>query len=121
MSIDRVVGASGRRRGRRVPRLAFPGGSPCLGSPFVSEEQEAPLRRFLRVNWGLCAQLFSSSRAPAPISSGPGESLTHIMLEERTLPEKVKEQVALVGSGINHSNHCLAAQIPGSRGIEKSV
>jgi AhpD family alkylhydroperoxidase len=45
------------------------------------------------------------------------------MLEERTLPEKVKEQVALVGSGINHSNHCLAAhlEIPGSMGIEKSV
>ena len=94
MSIDRVVGASVRRRGRRVPRLAFLGRSLCLGSPLFPKSRKRLLRRFLQGELGLCAQLFSSSRAPAPISSGPGQSLTHIMLEERTLPEKVKEQVA---------------------------
>ena len=118
MSIDRVVGvvgASVRRRGRRVPRLAFLGRSLRHGSPLFPKSRKRLLRRFLQGELGLCAQLFSSSRAPAPISSGPDLSLT--------FPKKVEEQVALFGSGINHSNHCLAAhlEMPGSMGIEKSV
>jgi AhpD family alkylhydroperoxidase len=48
---------------------------------------------------------------------------THVMFEERTLPKKVKEQAALVVTGINLPNHCLAAhlEILGRMGIEKSV
>src|SRR6266478_2267586 len=84
MSIDRVVGASVRRRGRRVPRLAFLGRSLCLGSSLFPKSRKRLLRRFLQGELGLCAQLFSNSRAPAPISSGPDLSLT--------FPKKVEEQ-----------------------------
>ncbi len=45
------------------------------------------------------------------------------MFEERVLPKQIKEQVALVVSGINLSNYCLAAhlEILGRMGIDKSL
>ena len=47
---------------------------------------------------------------------------THAMFEERALPRAIKEQIALVVSGINLSNYCLAAhlEILGRLGFEKS-
>src|SRR5437660_12538978 len=46
---------------------------------------------------------------------------THLMFEERALPRAIKEQIALVVSGINLSNYCLAAhlEILGRLGFEK--
>jgi uncharacterized peroxidase-related enzyme len=48
---------------------------------------------------------------------------THVMFQENTLPKIVKEQVALVVSGINLSNYCLAAhlEILGRLGIDKAM
>ena len=95
MSIDRVVGvvgASVRRRGRRVPWLAFLGRSLCLGSPLFPKSRKRLLRRFLQGELGLCAQLVSRSRARPQFLQDQVNLL--LRLEERTLPEKVKEQVA---------------------------
>ena len=48
---------------------------------------------------------------------------THMMFVERALPRTVKEQIALVVSGINLSNYCLAAhlEILGRMGIDKAM
>lgn len=48
---------------------------------------------------------------------------THAMFVERALSREIKEQIALVVSGINLSNYCLAAhlEILGRLGFDKAL
>ncbi len=54
--------------------------------PFVSEEQEAPLRRFLRVNWGFVPNYFLAlGHQPQFLQGQVNLSLTLSLTSERYL------------------------------------
>jgi uncharacterized peroxidase-related enzyme len=95
--------------------------------PFVSEEQASPevkrIYEFLRVNWGFVPNYFLALGAHPQFLQDQVNLFTHVMFEQHVLPKIVKEQVALVVSGLNLSNYCLAAhlEILGRLGIDKSM
>jgi len=95
--------------------------------PDVSEEQAGPevkpVYQFLQDNWGFVPNYFLALGTQPKFLQDQVNLFTHVMFEEHALPKIVKEQVALVVSGINLSNYCLAAhlEILGRMGIEKSM
>jgi len=94
--------------------------------PAVSEEQATPevkrIYNFLQENWGFVPNYFLALGHSPQFLQDQVNLFTHVMFEQGALPKIVKEQVALVVSGINLSNYCLAAhlEILGRLGIEKS-
>jgi len=95
--------------------------------PAVSEEQASPevkrIYSFLQENWGFVPNYFLALGSDPQLLQDQVNLFTHVMFEERVLPKIIKEQVALVVSGINLSNYCLAAhlEILGRMGIDKSM
>lgn len=95
--------------------------------PSVSKEQASPevkrIYEFLSENWGFVPNYFLALGSSPQFLQDQVSLFTHVMFEERALPKIVKEQVALVVSGINLSNYCLAAhlEILGRLGIDKSM
>ena len=95
--------------------------------PSVSKEQASPevkrIYEFLSENWGFVPNYFLALGSNPQFLQDQVSLFTHVMFEERALPKIVKEQVALVVSGINLSNYCLAAhlEILGRLGIDKSM
>ena len=95
--------------------------------PLTSEEQATPEVRkiydYLRENWGFVPNYFLALGRNVKLLQDQVDLFTHAMFEERALPRIIKEQIALVVSGINLSNYCLAAhlEILGRLGIEKSI
>src|SRR5215813_441254 len=76
---------------------------------------------FLGTNWGFVPNYFQALGHVPQLLKDQVNLFTHVMFQEGALPKIVKEQVALVVSGINLSNYCLAAhlEILGRLGIEK--
>src|SRR5262249_4626875 len=76
---------------------------------------------FLNTNWGFVPNYFLALGHAPQLLQDQVNLFTHVMFQEGALPKIVKEQVALVVSGINLSNYCLAAhlEILGRLGIEK--
>ncbi len=95
--------------------------------PAVSEEQASSevkrIYTFLRENWGFVPNYFLALGRDPQLLQDQVNLFTHAMFEERVLPKVIREQVALVVSGINLSNYCLAAhlEILGRMGIDKSL
>lgn len=95
--------------------------------PAISEEQAGsevkPVYKFLQDNWGFVPNYFLALGTQPQFLQDQVNLFTHVMFEEHTLPKIVKEQIALVVSGINLSNYCLAAhlEILGRMGIDKSL
>ena len=95
--------------------------------PAVSNDQASPevkrIYEFLAENWGFVPNYFLALGRDPQLLQDQVNLFTHVMFEQRVLPKQIKEQVALVVSGINLSNYCLAAhlEILGRMGIEKSV
>jgi len=95
--------------------------------PDVSEEQAGPevkpVYKFLQENWGFVPNYFLALGTQPQFLQDQVNLFTHVMFEEHALPKVIKEQVALVVSGINLSNYCLAAhlEILGRMGIEKAM
>src|SRR5215472_1836772 len=95
--------------------------------PAVSEEQAGPevrpVYKFLQENWGFVSNYFLALGTQPQFLQDQVDLFTHVMFEQHALPKIIKEQVALVVSGINLSNYCLAAhlEILGRLGIDKKV
>jgi len=95
--------------------------------PAVSEEQAGPevkpVYKFLQENWGFVPNYFLALGTHPQFLQDQVDLFTHVMFEEHALPKIIKEQVALVVSGINLSNYCLAAhlEILGRMGIDKAT
>ncbi len=95
--------------------------------PLTSEEQASPEVKstyaFLAENWGFVPNYFLALGGHPQFLQDQVNLFTHVMFQENALPKIVKEQVALVVSGINLSNYCLAAhlEILGRLGIDKAV
>ena len=92
----------------------------------VSAEQASPEVRnvysFLQEKWGFVPNYFQALGGHPQLLQNQVNMFTHAMFEERALPRAIKEQIALVVSGINLSSYCLAAhlEILGRLGFEKS-
>lgn len=93
--------------------------------PSIPEEKASPEARqtydFLNKNWGFVPNYFRALGHKPQWLQDQVNLFTHVMFQEGALPKIVKEQVALVVSGINLSNYCLAAhlEILGRLGIDK--
>jgi uncharacterized peroxidase-related enzyme len=95
--------------------------------PLTSDDQASPEVKntyaFLGENWGFVPNYFLALGGYPQFLQDQVNLFTHVMFQENALPKIVKEQVALVVSGINLSNYCLAAhlEILGRLGIDKSI
>jgi uncharacterized peroxidase-related enzyme len=93
--------------------------------PPTPEEKASPetkrIYEFLNTNWGFVPNYFQTLGHAPQLLQDQVNLFTHVMFQEGALPKIVKEQVALVVSGINLSNYCLAAhlEILGRLGIDK--
>ncbi|HYL14551.1 MAG TPA: peroxidase-related enzyme [Terriglobales bacterium] len=78
---------------------------------------------FLSKNWGFVPNYFQALGHAPQLLQDQVNLFTHVMFQEGALPKIVKEQIALVVSGINLSNYCLAAhlEILGRLGIDKKL
>ncbi len=95
--------------------------------PLVSDEageprSEAHLRLHSRA-MELCSQLFPALGHDAQLLEDQTNLYTNAMFEERGLPRGIKEQLAIVVSGLNVSSYCLPAhlEILGRLGMDKAL
>jgi len=77
---------------------------------------------FLQDNWGFVPNYYQALGPYPQLLKDQVDMFTHMMFVERALPRTIKEQIALVVSGINLSNYCLAAhlEILGRLGFDRS-
>jgi len=93
--------------------------------PLTALENASPetkrVYEFLNTNWGFVPNYFLALGHAPQLLQDQVNLFTNVMFQEGALPKIVKEQVALVVSGINLSNYCLAAhlEILGRLGIDK--
>ena len=95
----------------------------------TTEEQVAPetkrIYNFLAQSWGFVPNYFQALGAHPQLLQDQVNLFTHVMTQDegRALPRIVREQVALLVSGINLSNYCLAIhlEILGRLGIDKKL
>jgi uncharacterized peroxidase-related enzyme len=93
--------------------------------PSTPEENSSPETKeiydFLSKNWGFVPNYFRALGHKPQLLQDQVNLFTHVMFQDGELPKIVKEQVALVVSGLNLSSYCLAAhlEILGRLGIDK--
>jgi uncharacterized peroxidase-related enzyme len=93
----------------------------------ISDEQAGPevkrMYEYLHQNWGFVPNYFRALGRDPQLLEDQVNLFTNAMYKERGLPRIIKEQLALVVSGLNISSYCLAAhlQILGQLGLEKSL
>jgi uncharacterized peroxidase-related enzyme len=94
--------------------------------PLVSDAEASPevkrLFDYIRERWTFVPNYFRALGSDQQLLQDQMNLFTNAMYEERGLPRALKEQLALVVSGLNISSYCLAAhlEILGSLGFEKS-
>ena len=92
----------------------------------VPEEQLKPRAQeifdVLRENWGLVPNYFLALGHDPQLLEDQTNLFAHTM-EDRALPKPLKEQLALLVSGLNFSSYCLAVhmQILSKIGIDKPL
>jgi uncharacterized peroxidase-related enzyme len=97
--------------------------------PIVSEEQASPevkgLYDYLRQRWSFVPNYFYALGRDRQSLENQVNLFTNAMFDDRPggLPRVVKEQIALVVSGLNTSTYCLAAhmEILGKLGVPKTL
>jgi uncharacterized peroxidase-related enzyme len=95
--------------------------------PLVSAEEATPdVKRIydnIRERSGFVPNYFLVLGCDVQLLQNQANLFTNAMYDDRGLPRLIKEQVALVVSGLNSSTYCVAAhmEILGSLGIERAV
>jgi len=95
--------------------------------PLVSEEQASPeVKRMydsIREKWTFVPNYFYALGRDAQLLQDQMNLFTNAMYDDRGLPRLLKEQVALVVSGLNSSTYCVAAhmEILGKLGMDRAV
>ena len=95
--------------------------------PLVSDDQASPeIKRmydYIRKRWGFVPNYFYALGRDAQLLQDQMNLFTNAMYEDRGLPRLIKEQIALVVSGLNISSYCLAAhlEILGTLGVDKAT
>lgn len=93
----------------------------------MTEEQAGPevkqMYRSLRDGWGFVPNYFLALGVDRELLQDQMNLFTNALYHERGLPRLIKEQIALVVSGLNFSSYCLAAhlEILGTLGVDKST
>ena len=104
-----------------------PGGDAMSWVPIVSEDQASPevkqLYDSIRQGWGFVPNYFYALGRDRQLLLDQMNLYTNALYQERGLPRLIKEQIALVVSGLNTSSYCVAAhmEILGQLGMEKPV
>ena len=94
--------------------------------PLVSVDEATSetknIYEFLQNTWGFIPNYYQALGPYPQLLKGQVDLFTHVMFIQRALSREIKEQVALVVSGINLSNYCLAAhlEILGRLGFDKA-
>ncbi len=95
--------------------------------PRVTREEASPeveeIYDSIGADWCFVPNYFLALGHNAQLLKDRVNLFMNAMFQERSLPRVIKEKVALVVSGLNLSNYCLAAhlEILGRLGFEKSV
>lgn len=95
--------------------------------PLVSDEQASPevkkVYEYVAQRWSFVPNYFRALGHDKQLLDDQVNLFTDAMFEERGLPRVVKEQLALVVSGINVSSYCLPAhlEILGRLGMDRKV
>ncbi len=95
--------------------------------PVVRDEQASPevkrMYDYIRERWGFVPNYFLALGRDSQLLQDQMNLFTNAMYEQRGLPRILKEEIALVVSGLNSSTYCLAAhmQILGNLGVDKAV
>lgn len=95
--------------------------------PLVPEDQASPevkrLYDHIRERWGFVPNYFYALGRDQQLLQDQMSLFTNAMYDERGLPRLVKEQIALVVSGLNISSYCLAAhlEILGRMDVDKAT
>jgi uncharacterized peroxidase-related enzyme len=97
--------------------------------PIVTEEQASPevkgLYDYLRGRWSFVPNYFYALGRDRQLLQDQMNLFTNAMFDDRPggLPRVIKEQIAIVVSGLNTSSYCIAAhmEILSSLGVEKKL
>ena len=95
--------------------------------PLISDEQATPevrqLYDYIRERWSFVPNYFRALGHDAQLLRDQTNLYTNVMFDERGLPRVVKEQLAIVVSGLNVSTYCLPAhlEILGRLGLDKAI
>jgi len=95
--------------------------------PTVSQNEAGPQIKktydYIARRWGFVPNYFQALGHDAQLLEDQTNLYTNAMFEDRGLPREIKEQVAIVVSGINMSSYCLPAhlEILGRLGVPKSL
>ena len=95
--------------------------------PLVSDEQASPevkrIYDYIRQRWSFVPNYFRALGHDAQLLQDQTDLYTNAMFDDRGLPRLVKEQLAIVVSGLNVSTYCLPAhlEILGRLGMDKAI
>ena len=95
--------------------------------PVVSEEEASPEAKriydYIRERWSFVPNYFLALGHDAQLLEDQANLYTNAMFDERGLPRLIKEQLAIVVSGLNLSTYCLPAhlEILGRLGMDKAI
>ena len=95
--------------------------------PLVPDDHASPevkrMYDYIRERWGFVPDYFYALGRDAQLLQDQMNLFTNAMFEKRGLPRVIKEQIALVVSGLNISSYCLPAhlEILGRLGIDKAA
>src|SRR5712692_8936336 len=95
--------------------------------PLVSDEQASPevkrMYDYIRERWSFVPNYFHVLGPDHQLLQDQMNLLTNAMYGDHGLPRIIKEQLAIVVSGLNRSTYCLPAhlEILGKLGVEKAL
>lgn len=95
--------------------------------PIVSDEQASPevkrIYEYIGRRWSFVPNYFRALGHDKQLLEDQTNLFTNAMFDERGLPRLIKEQLAIVVSGINVSSYCLPAhlEILGRLGMDKKL
>src|SRR5260370_42450294 len=95
--------------------------------PLISDEQASPevkrIYDYINERWSFVPNYFRALGHDAQLLQDQTNLYTSAMFDHRGLPGVVKEQLAIVVSGLNASSYCLPAhlEILSRLGIDKAI
>ncbi|SRR6266478_9381232 len=95
--------------------------------PLISDEQASPevkrIYDYINKRWSFVPNYFRALGHDAQLLQDQTNLYTNAMFDDRGLPRVLKEQLAIVVSGLNVSTYCLPAhlEILGRLGLDKAI
>jgi uncharacterized peroxidase-related enzyme len=114
--------------GAELGAAQVPGGGAMSWIPLVSNEEASPevkaMYAYIRERWGFVPNYFLALGRDVQLLRDQMNLYTDAMFDDHGgLPRLIKEQLAIVVSGLNMSSYCLPAhlEILGRLGMDKSL